>query len=96
MLLIVTCPHVRYQCCKLVLGSPREPGVRSLSCCVARQYYSIVVPRPTLDEHLGFQQRIEPFAVEELIAELTIEALDGAIFPGAAQLDEQGLDLDAS
>ena len=42
----------------------------------------IVVPPPALDDDLGFAQRVEPLAVEELVAQASIEALDVAVLPG--------------
>ena len=50
---------------------------------------------PTLDEHLGFEQRVEQLAVEQLIAELAVEGFDVAIFPMTSWFDEQCLYFDA-
>jgi hypothetical protein len=42
---------------------------------------------PLLDQHLGFLERVEHLAVQQLIAELAVEALDIAILPRAAGLN---------
>ena len=44
----------------------------------------IVVTPPALDDDLGFPQRVEDLAVEQLVAQSRIEALDEAVLPGAA------------
>jgi hypothetical protein len=49
----------------------------------------VVMAPPILDQYLGFFQRIEDLPIEQLITQLAIEALDIAILPGAALLDEQ-------
>ena len=41
---------------------------------------------PLLDRHLGLLERVEDFAVEQLVSELAIEALVEAVLPGAAGL----------
>src|ERR687894_2362228 len=51
----------------------------------------IVVPAPTLDDDLGFLERIEDLAVEQLVAELRVKALDKAVLPWAAWGDIDGL-----
>jgi hypothetical protein len=43
------------------------------------------------DQHLGFGQRGEVLAVEQLVTQLAIEALIMAVLLGAFQFDEQGL-----
>ena len=53
--------------------------------------HSVVVLSPAFDKYLGFQQRVEPFTVKQLIAKLAVEALDGAILPRISGLDEQRL-----
>ena len=50
----------------------------------------IVVPPPALDDDLGFAQRVEALAVEELVAQASIEALDVAVLPGTPSLDIGG------
>ncbi len=49
----------------------------------------VVVDAPALDQHAGFGQGIEDLAVEQLVAQLAIEALVGAVLPGAGPLDVQ-------
>ena len=51
----------------------------------------VVVLAPLLDDDLGFLQTVEDLAVEQLIAELTVEGLAVAVLPGAAWFDEQRL-----
>src|SRR5262249_44128778 len=48
---------------------------------------------PALDDHLGLAER-EDFAVEQLVAQAGVEALDVAVLPGAAPLDVSGLGTD--
>jgi hypothetical protein len=55
----------------------------------------IVVASPALDHDLRLTQRIEDFAVEKLITEAGIEALDIAVLPRAAPLDVGGLGTDS-
>jgi hypothetical protein len=45
---------------------------------------------PALDDDLGFAKRVEDFAVEQLVAQASIEALDVAILPWTAPLDVSG------
>ena len=47
----------------------------------------IVVTAPTLDDDLGFPQRVEYLAIEQFIAQAGIETLDVAVLPGAAGFD---------
>ena len=54
----------------------------------------IVMPAPALDDDLRLAQRVEDLAVEQLVAEPGIEALDIAILPGAARRDVGGLGPD--
>ncbi len=56
----------------------------------------VVMAPPILDQYLGFFQRIEDLAIEQLIAQLAIKDLDVAVFPGAAFLNEQRSDIQAS
>lgn len=48
----------------------------------------VVELAPRLNQHLGFGQRVEPFPVEQFIAQLAVEALDEAVLPGLARRDE--------
>jgi hypothetical protein len=43
---------------------------------------SVVVSSPTLDDDLGLVQRVEDFAIEKLVAQARIEALDEAVSHG--------------
>ena len=54
----------------------------------------IVVPAPALDDDLRLAQGVEDLAVEQLVAEPGIEALDIAVLPRAARLDVGGLGAD--
>ena len=47
----------------------------------------IVVTAPTLNDDLGFLQRVEYLAIEEFVTQAGIEALDVTVFPGAARFD---------
>jgi hypothetical protein len=47
-----------------------------------------------LDPRLGFPQRVEDLAVQQLIAQLAVERFIVAIFPWAAGFDEQHLHTD--
>ena len=44
----------------------------------------IVVTTPALDDDLRLAQRVEDLAVEQLVAQPRIEALDEAVLPRAA------------
>ena len=50
-----------------------------------------VVFPPFFDDDLGFAQRVEDLAVEQLFAELRIEAFAVSIFPRLSWLDVSGL-----
>ena len=47
---------------------------------------------PSLDQHLRLGAAAEPFAVEQFVAQLAIEALDGAVLPRTTRRDERGAD----
>ncbi len=49
----------------------------------------VVVPPPSLDQHLGLLQRMKDFPVEQLIAQLAFERFIVPVLPWAAALDEQ-------
>jgi len=55
----------------------------------------VVCLPPSLDEHLGFQQRVEHPPGQELILQLAVEALHVPILPRRTGLDVEltGLDL---
>jgi hypothetical protein len=52
------------------------------------------VAPPALDDDLGLAESVEDFAVEQLVAQASVEALDVAVLPGAASLDVGGLGTD--
>src|SRR4051794_6348339 len=47
----------------------------------------VVVPSPTLDDHLGLLQSVEDFTVEQFITELRVEAFTVTVLPRTAWLD---------
>jgi hypothetical protein len=47
----------------------------------------IEVAPPTCDDDLGFAQGVEDFAIEQFIAQASVEALDISVFPRTAWLD---------
>jgi hypothetical protein len=47
----------------------------------------IEVAPPTFDDDLGFAQGVEDFAIEQFIAQPSVEALDISVFPRTAWLD---------
>jgi len=49
--------------------------------------HAVVVTPPGLDQDLGLDQAEEDLAVEQLIAQLAVEAFAVAVFPRAARLD---------
>ena len=57
---------------------------------------SIILFPPLLDQYLGLFQCIKDFSVEQLISELAVEQFVVTIFPRAARLNIQGLDLQFS
>ena len=54
----------------------------------------VVVAPPARDDDLGLAESVEDFAVEQLVAQASVEALDVAVLPGAAPLDVGGLGTD--
>ena len=56
--------------------------------------HRVVVPPPTLDEHLGLQERVELLSGQELVAEPAVEALAVAVLPRTARFDEQSFHAD--
>ena len=54
----------------------------------------VVVTTPALDDDLRFAQRVEDLAIEQLVAQPGIEALDEAVLPRAARCDVGGLCAD--
>ena len=55
----------------------------------------VVVASPALDDDLGLAQGVEDLAVEQLVAQASVEALDVAVLPGTAPLDVSGLGSDS-
>ena len=49
----------------------------------------VVVPPPSLDDHLRLGARTKPFEAQTLVAELAVEALRDAILPRLAGLDQR-------
>ena len=50
----------------------------------------VVVAPPGFEENLGFLEGVEDLPVQELVAQPRVEALDVAILPRRARLDEGG------
>ena len=51
----------------------------------------VVMPSPSLDQDLGFSQRIEDLPVQELVSELPVERLHIPVLPRTPRLDEERL-----
>jgi hypothetical protein len=51
----------------------------------------IVLPTPALDDDLGFPERVEDLAVQQLVPKLSVEGFHVSVLPGAARLDEERL-----
>ena len=49
------------------------------------------MPNSSLDDDLGFTQRIEDLSVEQFVPQTSIEAFDIAVLPRAAWFDVSGL-----
>src|SRR2546421_563429 len=54
----------------------------------------VVVPSPTLDDDLGLAQGVEDLAIEKLVAQPRVKALDVPVLPRAARGDVGGLCAD--
>src|SRR5256886_10652087 len=65
-----------------------------LVACIRLRHDRVVVASPALDDDLGLAQSVEDLAVEQLIAQASVEALDVAVLPRAAPLDVGGLVTD--
>src|ERR687898_1466865 len=63
---------------ELNLGCGRPVGQRGVWA------KGVIVPTPALDDDLGLLERGEDLAVEQLVPELGVEALDVAVLPRAA------------
>ena len=55
----------------------------------------VVVPAPGLDEDLDLPEIVEDFSRQQLVAELGVEALAVAAFPGTSRFDVERLHADA-
>src|SRR5215831_2845082 len=55
----------------------------------------IVMAPPAFDDNLSFSESIEDLAIEQLIAQARVEALDVAVLPRTAPLDIGGLGADS-
>jgi len=53
----------------------------------------IIFPPPFFNQHLGLFQGIEDLTVEPFITEFAIEALDVTVFPRAARLNKERLNI---
>ena len=56
--------------------------------------FRVVVISPVFDDDLSLLQRVEDLAIEELVPQLSIEALVVAVLPRTAGLDVEGLYID--
>ena len=54
----------------------------------------VVLPPPGLDQHHGFGKAVEDFAVEELVAQRSIEAFVVTVLPGRRGRDVERLHAD--
>ena len=54
----------------------------------------IVQPSPLLDEYRCLGQCVEDFAVQEVVSQLSVEALVVAVLPRTARLDVERLDTE--
>ncbi len=52
------------------------------------------MPAPALDQDVSLAERCEDFSIQQLVAQLRIEALIVAILPRAAGLDIEGLHIE--
>ena len=56
--------------------------------------HAVVVLAPPLDQHACLRHRVEDLAVQQLVAQLAVQALHVAVLPGAARLDVERLHPD--
>ncbi len=54
----------------------------------------VVVPSPTLDKHICLLERVEDLSIQQLVSELSVEALVVAVLPRAPRLDEERFHID--
>lgn len=58
--------------------------------------HRVVVTSPVFDHDLGLLQCVEDFTIEQLIAQLAVEALAIAILPWTSRFDVSGLGSDGA
>ena len=56
----------------------------------------VVVSAPLLHQVLRLQTRGEDFAVQQVVAQFPVEALDVSALPGTARFDGQGADFQSA
>ncbi|CAB3773018.1 hypothetical protein LMG29660_07253 [Burkholderia puraquae] len=56
----------------------------------------VVKLSPAFDEYLGLGPAAEPFAIQQFVAQLAVEALDESVLPRAAGRDEGRADCSIS
>src|SRR6516165_5210362 len=67
-------------------------SISTLAACIRLRHG---VPSPALDDDLGLAESVEDFAVEQLVAQAGVEALDVAVLPRTAPLDIGHLGADS-
>lgn len=70
--------------------APPGPGVCTPAHCAAGGDYTLLPP--PFHKHLRLQERIENLPVQQLVPQLSVEALDVTVLPRASRLDEECLD----
>lgn len=80
--------HDGFVACDNGFGRRRSVAERAVRA------HGVVVAPPVLDHDPGFGQAEERLAIEQLVAELAVEAFAVAVLPGAAGLDLGGLGSD--
>jgi hypothetical protein len=53
----------------------------------------VVFDPPVFGQYLGFQEGVELFGGQELVAEAAVERFAVGVLPGRAGFDERGLDV---
>ncbi len=51
------------------------------------------MPAPVFDQDLGFFERVEDFAIEQLVSEPTVKAFVIPVLPRASWFNESGIDI---
>jgi len=60
------------------VASPEKPEITRRLLAVAKRklrFLSVVVPSPTLNEHLRLEQRVKALHVQQLVPQLAVEGL---------------------